>query len=388
MSKFLKKDGKQSSFEHFNKHLIYKNKINSIDYPNIVNFNLAEKAMYGKVSRSYLPVVHSSINMPIKNFTSVAEQAVSQQAIAFVVDAFEALAMQFKKSVQVGKISGNDPYISNLLVHKSYSPSSVSYYNHFENFKQGLMKAFVQKDIIDFHSFTNHIERILPIVTRSVPLSTPGFTKSRFNSLTNTGLSVEIADASYQNDQNKISQFAMSKNWEFYLNACNSYGFMIDMNAPWRLVADLDSEAMKGYARNYGFQTTSSILSLGFNTTHNSFFQGLPQMLLSLYNEMVPTHQIIESECGPQVVETERLTLEALREKFDDRFFLDFYMNLRFTEEEKKVSAPAMAKTKRECHQIAKADGIPTALHRFELFINQPFDYRGSMSYILNAEQL
>ena len=55
MSRFLKKDGKQSSFEHFNKHLIYKNKINSIDYPNIVNFNLAEKAMYGKVFTVSIP---------------------------------------------------------------------------------------------------------------------------------------------------------------------------------------------------------------------------------------------------------------------------------------------------------------------------------------------
>ncbi len=76
----------------------------------------------------------------------------------------------------------------------------------------------------------------------------PAYTKSKLNSLTNSGLALEIADAPYDNDDQKINDFVNSKNWEFYVNACNSYGFMIDINAPWRLIADLDSEAMMGYA--------------------------------------------------------------------------------------------------------------------------------------------
>ncbi len=388
MSRFLKRDNKQGSFEFFNKHILYKSKVGNLKYPNIVNFTLAEKALYGKVDRNFLPIVYYPTNLDMKRFVSVAEPAVDQQAIAFVVDAFEALAMQFKKSVQVGKISKNDPFLSNLLVHKSFTPSDITYYNHFQTFKQALKQAFSNKDIRSFEDFTNHIERLLPIVTRSVPLSTPGFIKSRFNSLTNTGLSIEIADAAYENDLDKISQFVDSKNWEFYLNACNSYGFMIDMNAPWRLVADLDSEAMMGYASRYGFSTTTGILNVGFVTTHNTFFEGLPQMLLSLYNEMVPRHLIIETECGPESVARESYTITTLREQFDDAFFLDFYMRLRLTEDENTFTEAAKAKAMRETQQIAASSGTPTALRRFELFINQPFDYRGSMSYIINAEQL
>ena len=66
-------------------------------------------------------------------------------------------------------------------------------------------------------------------------MSMPAYTKSTRNSLTNTGLCIELADVDYDNDEQKVSDFVNSKNWEFYVNTCNSYGFMIDTNTPWRL---------------------------------------------------------------------------------------------------------------------------------------------------------
>ena len=31
----------------------------------------------------------------------------------------------------------------------------------------------------------------------------------------------------------KINAFINSPNWEFYLNACRSHGFMVDQEMPW-----------------------------------------------------------------------------------------------------------------------------------------------------------
>ena len=74
-----------------------------------------------------------------------------------------------------------------------------------------------------------------------------------------SGLAVEIAAIDASNDDEKINLFTKSKNWEFYLNACRSYGFMVDQMAPWRLVADIGSSEMIKYARRYGMTATDTV---------------------------------------------------------------------------------------------------------------------------------
>ena len=213
-------------------------------------------------------------------------------------------------------------------------------------------------------------------------MSMPGYIKSRLNGLTNTGLTIEIAEADYDNDEQKISQFVNSKNWEFYVSACNSYGFMIDIDNPWRLVADLDSVAMLGYANTYNFNNTDSILTLAFQSTHNEYFNDIPRRLLTLYNQFVPEYIPSQKECGSKFIKTNRYSLDTLKETYSNNFFLKFYFNLRFSEEENSFTEAQKRKIVSDCIQISESIDTASALAIFETFINQPFDYRGSLSYI------
>jgi hypothetical protein len=388
MSAFYKDSNNESSLLLFNKTIVYKSELLGTEYPNLIDFTFAEKAFYGKTSRDFVPIVANDSFIQFKNFKSSADPRQRLQAIAFVVDAFEALAQQFKKAEQSGKIYSDDPYLTNLKVYKSYKNNRTNYQSYQNNFIKALRTNMNINNIYNFQTFIKELLTTVSIVTRTFPMSMPAYTKSRLNSLTNTGLALEIADAAYDNDDQKISQFVNSKNWEFYVNACNSYGFMIDINAPWRLIADLDSEAMIGYATAYGFSSTDLVLALGFRTTHNSYFDDLPRQLLSLYNELVPTHVPTYTECGSKIVTTERYTLQSLREKFSNDFCLKFYFDLRFSEEESQFSAAEKQRIIKDCLQISKAQDNAAALGRFERFVNQPFDYRGSLSYVVKAQRL
>ena len=388
MSTFYKDSNNESSLLLFNKRIVYKSEVLKTDYPNLIDFTFAEKALYGKTSRFFIPIVSNPNLITFKNFKSSADPRQRLQAIGFVVDAFEALAQQFKKAEQSGKIYSDDPYLTNLKVYKSYKNNRTNYQSYQVNFINALKTNMNVNNIYNFQTFIKELLTTVSIVTRSYPMSMPAYTKSRLNSLTNTGLALEIADAPYDNDDQKISQFVNSKNWEFYVNACNSYGFMIDINAPWRLIADLDSEAMIGYATTYGFNSTDFVLALGFQTTHNSYFNDLPRQLLSLYNELVPTHIPTYTECGSKIITTERYTIESLKEKFSNDFFLKFYFDLRFSEEESQFSVAEKQRIIKDCLQISKAQDNAAALGRFERFVNQPFDYRGSLSYVVKAQRL
>ena len=354
----------------------------------IIDFTFAEKALYGKVGRTYIPIAANPSLVGFKNFISSGNPRQNLQAIGFVVDAFEALAQQFKKAEQSGKIYSNDPNLTNLKVYKSYKSNNISYEEYQINFIKALKTNMNINNIHNFQTFIKELLATVSIVTRTYPLSMPAYTKSKLNSLTNSGLALEIADAPYDNDDQKINDFVNSKNWEFYVNACNSYGFMIDINAPWRLIADIDSEAMMGYASAYGLRSTDAILALGFSTTHNRFYNQLPQQLLRLYNEMVPTHIPTFDECGSKIITTERYTLQSLQQKFSNDFFMKFYFDLRFSEEESTFSNAEKQRIINDCLQLSRSSDNRAALGTFERYINQPFDYRGSLSYLIEAQRL
>ena len=127
MSKFHKKNNNERTINLFNKRKIYKSDVLSLNYPNLVDFNFGEKAFYGKTNRTFIPMALDSQILQLKQFKNSAEPTQNLQAISFVVDAFEALAQQFKKAQQTGKIYSDDPYLTNLKVHKSYLNHYKSY---------------------------------------------------------------------------------------------------------------------------------------------------------------------------------------------------------------------------------------------------------------------
>jgi len=388
MSTFYKNNNDESSIDLFKKRIVYSSDVFKIGYPNLIDFTFAEKALYGKVDRNFIPIVLNPRLSVLKQFRNSANPQQDVKALGFIVDAFEALSQQFKKAEQSGDIYSNDPNLTNLKVYKSYKDNNISYDEYQKNFIKALKQNLNINNIQNFQTFIKELLSTVTIVTRTFPMSMPAYTKSKLNSITNSGLSLEIADAPYDNDDQKINEFVNSKNWAFYVNACNSYGFMIDINAPWRLIADLDSEAMKGYANAYGLRNVSDVLIFNFSATHNRFYNQLPQQLLRLYNEMIPTHIPTSDECGSKIIVTERYTLQSLQQKFSNDFFLKFYFNLRFSEEETRFSEAERQKIITDCLQLSRSVGNRTALGTFERYVNQPFDYRGSLSYLVKAQRL
>ena len=111
--------------------------------------------------------------------------------------------------------------------------------------------------------------------------------RSRHCSPLISGLSLEISDLTYANDQQKIDIFRNSRNFEFYLNACNSFGFMVDVNIPWRITLDIGHEdVVENLLKPRGYNSTDSLLITGYQQTHFYYFLFKSQ-LLNLYNHIV-----------------------------------------------------------------------------------------------------
>lgn len=386
MSIYYKESNNEEIAQIFNKKIIYYGEMTRLSPKNVVNFHFGEKYLYGRVSVDSVPMIFKS-QKGLKRFTTKTNKE-DLKAVNFVVDNFEAMAQRFRKHARMGLIDKDDQYLSDLKVYKAYEDPTVLYTNYVRAYFKSVASVFRQENsnIINFEQFINALNSYLEATTNSkLPFTMPAFIKSRLCPLSVSGLVIEIADLKHSNDDQKIQQFVNSKNWDFYANTCNTYGFMIDMNAPWRLVADLDTVSMLSYAAKYKMPNIYSVFMTLYRSPAYRYFNKLKFDLLRLYNTIKPTQATFDDGCTRRIITPVEYTSESLDEIFGEEYFLKLYFNIRFMEEESKFTDAEKNRLISEAIQVYRTHGKGTTIAIFESILNKTFDYRGSLSYIINA---
>ena len=394
MSLYYKESNQESTKDLFEKRIIYKGTLARAaeGNKNLVNFNFGEKLLFGRVDRRFVPITLNQTFLPLKTFAKANSAAKNLQAVNFVVDAFNGLALQFKRCAMAGQISQDDPFLSNLTVYKAFEDPEQLYSAYLTTSFESIAAEFRRRHlrVKDFNGFLKELELILQASAPLFPFTQPGYVKSRLCPISVSGLAVEIADLKYANDEEKIAQFVNSKNWEFYVNACREYGFMVDRSIPWRLVADIGIQptrsTMFDYANVYGYTTTNQILGSGYGVCHIAFFKKFKFFLLNLYNKVKLSSFIETRQCGQRSISVkvfpQSYAPTQLSEVFSDAAALRFYFKLRFMEEESQFKAFEQEMLMDDCQELYAQKGSTIALEAFERILNKTFDYSGSLSYI------
>jgi hypothetical protein len=393
----------ESAKDLYDKRLIYNTTIRNRAYQNLTNFNFAEKHLYGRVSRRFVPIVPANYMATLSNLKTTAGDP-TIQALNFVVDAFNDLNSQFEKCIMTKSISPSQRFLSTLKAYKGYENPRSLYHTHFTEYMQTLGSEFKlnKADILNFNQFILRLMPSLQSAARKIPFTYPAFVKSNYCPISVSGLSVEIADLDPTNDLEKITNFHNSLNWEYFLNACREYGFMVDELIPWRLVADIGSPFMVKYAAQYGLPNTNQILNYAYEPATTSYLDVFKQYMLQLYNlsteKFIYKPQLCTS-AGTSVLMSAptyttkikrqkpmQYTWEALNSKYDDLYFFKLYATIRFFEEESSFSEQERMFLIDDCIEIA-SENLPLAMKVFERILNKTFDYQGSLGYIREKQR-
>ena len=389
MSDYYVEKNNESTLELFQKRFIYRaNVVQSSELKNIVDFNFGEKYFYGRVNRVFIPMQRNPGGVALKNFEGASPTGAPLTAFSFVVDAFTALAQQFRKCALTGKISTTDLHLSNLVVQKGYEDPA----DRYDKYLQIAMSTITSQIIVNqtvlrnFDDFIKEVMVILKGLATQFPFTMPAYVKSKYCPIACSGLAVEIATLSADNDNAKIEEFVNSPNWDFYVNACNTYGFMIDEFMPWRLVADIGSAPMIEFARQYSLTSTNTILARAYRHTHEYYYAKFKYYLLNLYNQTKAPNYVVTEECNgvtlTDLVTPEEYTIQQLNQKYNQTYFLRLYCTIRFYEERSVFDEGSQYRLIDDTLEIYETHGLKRALYNFERIINKPFDYRGSLSYI------
>jgi len=392
MSTFYKESNFESTQDLYDKSRIYNLELLQLAqrYSCLVDFNLAEKFLYGRVNRNYVSIEPNEFMTQFESLRQSDSTTGRVKVMSFVALAFNSLYRHFERSAQTGKIRKSDPYLSTLKPFEGYQNSEVAYSNYLSNLISAMLtvKDVNNAKITNFDNFIKFLKDFSTSVAPTLPITKTGFIRSRYNSVMNNGISIEISDLVYENDNQKVVDFIGSPNFEYYLNACNSFGFMVDMNAPWRIVADLDSIAMQDFASRFGYRNTDAVINSAYKKVHTGYFRNLPSQLLNLYNQISSDFIEIDDCTGKAIITSPRqYTLEQINNLYNQNYFIKVYCILRFIEEENKHSIAKQDLIITDTVNLSTTKNLRTALEHFERFVSQPFDYRGSLSYLIREQE-
>ena len=341
-------------------------------------FFVGEFQFYGKVDYNLNPIT------PKREKLKSISKKNNYFVLDFVQKQYNLMAENFNKCLTVGNISKDDPYLSIIKPFKAYSLFDSEYEKYINNNIVSFHSTFVKKRLNQILNFENYVDALVEynnINAQKNPMTKTGFIKSNYCPINVTGLVIEIADLQYSVDSVKVD-FTQSPNFEFFMKSCIKYGFFIDYQAPWRIIADLDSPVMidamesLGYSRATIFQTHyDSILNSEIQNIKNIFFKGYSSLV-----SQRPIQQIaytcknntkVENITRPQINRTE------LNQVLNDSETIKMYVKMRLNEQNSKIPAHSLNEITNNSNRLLLKFDTNSVVNYIETEIS-PFERLGS----------
>jgi|TARA_X000001388_G_scaffold74360_4_gene67270 hypothetical protein len=263
----------RSLAEEFDARKQYQNYSGFQDYKTIDT--LFTKKNYGILDKNFYPVM-AIVDSETSNLENFQDYASSVYVLRFVAQAFkdfredyinfiENESNQVERASRAGLIQSNDifglltypKYIDNVIPRLGYL-NFENQYRDYINLRIGEYAAAMNRSTFgyfnraDFRSLASAFFKVMQtghksrINGRLFPVTRSGFSTSPHCSIMTTGLCIELAELEYSSDEVK-GEIVTESAFKCFADFANYYGFFIDKNVPWRLIADLNSPKMKEY---------------------------------------------------------------------------------------------------------------------------------------------
>ena len=167
-------------------------------------------------------------------------------AVKFVADAFEEFRDYMKKAVYYNKVDTSiaSQYTS-LTPVKGWQSLKNLYNVHMNKLYQNFIGSYVKKRgrnkrITDFKSFMKVFMEYVEQLAPDIPFTKTAFARSRKCPPHVSGLIIQLGKFNRDMHSRRENSYD-DPNYKFFRNTARKFGFYVDKNAPWTLVANLGS---------------------------------------------------------------------------------------------------------------------------------------------------
>ena len=286
-----------------------------------------ENRLYGRVNiDNEIIALRESALSPLRG----SKGGAAMFALGFVADAFADLRDKLKACAKAGQIAPQGPF-ADLQVARGWSSVNAEYDRYV---KDQIFSTFVEQFAIfksqsskirDFSGFLEVFGGFTKHLGKLMPFTRTGFMESTYCSPYVTGLVMDIAVEDYSDDFVKSSEYVNDPNFLFFADSAKQFGFLVDRNAPWRLIANLGSAAMQRYAAKSGIELTNDrienigiIQDLLYKRTSPIDMNILAAYLKDMYNAYVERNPYVFEQILKQDHRCGSVSVVYNRDQIDD----------------------------------------------------------------------
>ena len=262
-----------------------------------------DKPMYGRVNQNNDFVYPRNRKMAdVQNLDRISEGKKHVLLLDFVAKAFKDMSAKVVKMANAGNLELGGKIIpeGKLDPVKGYVDIAIgqnAFLDIFLNRYNNEILVNAQTSLQEKNKISN-IEVYYDIMVEYIQLTNFKITKagrlgSSRGGIQNTGLAVELAEVEYGDDVVNLSEFIYGDpNFTKYRHLAREYGFMVDKNAPYRLVADLGSPVMEEYMSMFG-TSIDMLFTTHYRLATSGDIQELRNLILNGYNSFASSNKIM-----------------------------------------------------------------------------------------------
>jgi hypothetical protein len=357
----------------------YQKELDGLDQKPIVDYNFAERVLYGRIDQNLSSVIPKPEFMVSLANTNNPESAV--QLLDFVADMYQDLVNSFEKACRLQILNNNDPYLSKINAYRTYEEPNFDYSIYISDVLNEYNQEFIIKgnredEIFNLSQYINNLFLFSKSRGSEVPITFTGFLLSVQTSLFTSGLAISISNLPFGEDAQKDDFFIQNEAFQYYLNLAKNIGFSVAKNSPWVLVADLASPAIKPYLQKYGMTNVNDVFQTRYTQTHLSDIDKLIRPIVTSYRNFVnqkPFYKQIKA-CGPktqsEIIYRERINNDSsIQLRNNNILLIQSYCKIRNIEENNPLNNIELNKLIRESINYEKSFDMLTAVG----YINDKF---------------
>ncbi|HCC45418.1 MAG TPA: hypothetical protein DEQ32_13525 [Gammaproteobacteria bacterium] len=296
----------------------------------------------------------------------------SPRAADFVVDAYRGFFREFETAVREGRC-GIDASTLKIEVVSAWMPISTLRRAVQEAMRQQIgSNIFVRENGQTINANVNDLERIEDFLEKALffmgralkvaPITSSSLMSSKIASPACTGLVLTLDKSSFDDDAKK-SEYMNQEVFELYRLAAQKHGFVVNKNAPWQLMANLDSTAMQSYMEERN-TTKETLFSTHYSVLEYNEVEHIKRFIVNVWNSFARANPYCRRRiptCNfkrtiPEVAKRKQYTMKEINKKFDSAYWIGYYVVVKFAENGYSVDelTPFMKKMIKDARELQK----------------------------------
>jgi hypothetical protein len=348
------------------------------DFVSAVNYGLVKSTLQGRSARFnyYDSDLDAMLFRDANNLKSVGNKI---YALNFVADNFVELQtfVTARRAEGIFVLPPND--LLKMEAKKAYEDLNPKY----DSVVNLILKLFIQNYLVPFNKvdliknfddFMQEFFNYAQTIGKDFLITREKFISSKFNNSLHNGLTIEVSGDSHDKLIAKYEKYYENPNFSLLNQSVKQFGFFIDRNAPWRLIANLNSPVMQAAAIKYireslDTEDTGEEPKIVFRRDFYAFYyqkaykveiENLKRLMFDFYTELTNLFPDYISytetkKCVKKIIyPKQKITKEEFEEKYKENYWIKTFFNIRKIELNLKVDDKEQKRIEKEIDALTK----------------------------------